>query len=391
MNFVSNRRDIPVILLVCALAGCNLAPAPKTETVEAPPREERFAGFPVEKDDVETDPILAAARAQAEQLAADISQGAAASSRGGPPVRWIDARHPSQREPIVAAPVRTLIPARATLPDPVPAPEPVVVEPAVANAAAMEVPSEAPQPQQQSPARPADPKAIARVLMNQIKQSDDPALNKALNASALSVVSGDRKISESILAPLDPQQRQVVRQYHTLMLKITDQILAGDSHVDPRALAQQVSDVFGSQPITIRTVELCRRVDNFGVFEPFATRSFVAGRDQKMIVYVELDYFKSLEQDKDQFEVLLTQEMTLYNESDGLPVWRAPKETIVDRSRNRRRDFFTVKLIRLPGSLGVGKYQLKVSVEDLNGQTVAASNVPIHVVADETLASRPVR
>jgi hypothetical protein len=384
MSLTLIRSKIVGLILILAAAGCGSyelvrvdPPAPSG----APPVE-AASGLTVtsEPDDL-TDPQLRAAREQAQQMIAALGQGAApAATQAGPPVRWIDARHPDARD----APTVSVAPFRANTaveldiaPPPAPSPQTALVS----------EPIDAPAPSQTPPADTAiDHHRLARVMMHQLRHSDDPALKKAIDAVALSVVSGDRTLSPDILASLDPRQRETVSRFHLLMIQLTDRI-AERGHIDPETISEQLDATFGVQPIEIETVQLCRRVDNYGVYEPFAGDTFLAGRDQRMIVYVQLDHFASQQQPDDLYEVRLSQEIVLYNASDGLPVWRLPIETIVDRSRNRRRDFFTVKIIRLPARLGVGKYQLKVTVNDLHGSTTASATIPINLVADQTLVS----
>ena len=66
-------------------------------------------------------------------------------------------------------------------------------------------------------------------------------------------------------------------------------------------------------------------------------------------------------------------------------MWKQPATQIVDESRNKRRDFFVVQLIRLPARLGVGKYRLKVRINDLHGGSIDETTLPIQLVADKTI------
>ncbi len=373
-------RMLVVGLLSGLVAGCGQYELVRVDPPVAPVAAAPGPSATREPDDIDdlADPALRAARDQAQQMIAALGQGAApATTQAGPPVRWIDARRPEARD----TPTVPVTPYRANagleLDAPAPPPRVTTVPQPVAPA---------PQPQVQPGDATIDHHRLARVMMHQLRHSDDPALKKAIDAVALSVVSGDRELSPDILASLDPRQRETVNRFHMLMLQITDRI-AERGHVDAQLISEQLDATFGEQPIEIETVELCRRVDNYGVYEPFAGDTFLAGRDQRMIVYVQLDHFASQQQSDEWYEVRLSQEIVLYNATDGLPVWRSPIETIVDRSRNRRRDFFTVKIIRLPARLGVGKYQLKVTVNDLHGSTTAASTIPVNIVADQTLVS----
>ncbi len=145
----------------------------------------------------------------------------------------------------------------------------------------------------------------------------------------------------------------------------------------------------GPQPLKISTVQLCRRVKGFGVYDTFDHGSrFMAGRNQRMIVYLELENFhsaKTADAQGDLYRVQLEQEVRLYSEADGFEVWRQDPVKIVDESRNVRRDFFVVQMIELPGRLGVGRFRLKVRVTDSQGKSIDEVSIPIEIVADQTL------
>jgi hypothetical protein len=60
-------------------------------------------------------------------------------------------------------------------------------------------------------------------------------------------------------------------------------------------------------------------------------------------------------------------EAVLYTET-GVAILKGKDEVPTDSSRNRRRDFFVVKRLKLPRSLGASKYILKVTIVDEQGQ-----------------------
>ena len=69
-------------------------------------------------------------------------------------------------------------------------------------------------------------------------------------------------------------------------------------------------------------------------------------------------------------------------ESQGLPVWSDKKKNYIDISHTRRHDFFTAKIIQLPANLTIGRYLLKVSVEDQQVKRIAENTIPIEIVAE---------
>jgi hypothetical protein len=70
----------------------------------------------------------------------------------------------------------------------------------------------------------------------------------------------------------------------------------------------------------------------------------------------------------------------LYTET-GMQVWQAEPAVANESVRTRRRDFFLVKLITVPANLPIGRYLLKVTVEDELAHRVAEASLPVLIVA----------
>ena len=141
--------------------------------------------------------------------------------------------------------------------------------------------------------------------------------------------------------------------------------------------------------LNIPVLALCTKVDGFGVYEPIDPARFVAAKEHLAIVYCEVENFASTPitekklwetGEKKVWETKLTQEAVLYTEG-GLPVWQDKAKSIVDQSRNRRHDFFVVKMIKLPATLTIGRYLLKVTVTDEQAKRVAEQTVSVEIVA----------
>ncbi|WP_428938838.1 hypothetical protein [Fontivita pretiosa] len=132
--------------------------------------------------------------------------------------------------------------------------------------------------------------------------------------------------------------------------------------------------------LTIPTIALCTKVQGFGNYDPIEPARFAAGREHPAIVYCEIANFTSHLNDRQQWETRLTWDMTLYTEQ-GMSVWTDKTEQITDSSRNRRHDFFVRKVIKLPGTLTIGRYVLKVSIVDTQSNRVAEASVPIVIAA----------
>ncbi len=218
------------------------------------------------------------------------------------------------------------------------------------------------------------------MLIEDVRSGSEPAVAKALTAAALGAVDTDRQFDPAAIAELAPTQRDAVSQYHALLILLREDLTAG-RQIDPQMIASELEKMI-DQPVRVRCLNLCRKVSGFGDYEVIPGNSFNAGRENPMVLYLEMDRFQIHKQESGLHEVRLSQEVVLYTDPGGAAVWKQPSVQIVDVSRNRRRDFFVTQLIRLPQVLGVGDYLLKVTVTDEHGQTMDEIQTPVQLVAD---------
>ena len=141
----------------------------------------------------------------------------------------------------------------------------------------------------------------------------------------------------------------------------------------------ELSDKIRSEiPLSLPTLALCRSAQQFGVYDPIDPPRFAAGKETPVVVYCEVDHFRSTPSDDGAFETKLTYEATLYSDTENAVAVINKKATpIVDRCRNRRRDFFLADRLTIPANLPVGKYVLKVTVIDQLANLVAEKSVPV--------------
>lgn len=228
-------------------------------------------------------------------------------------------------------------------------------------------------------------------LFLQLRQAiaDDDTINpllKGMLVTTLKAIAGEGQFDDGTWTQPDDQQ-QKLSKYYQLLLALRRDAATGDSSLEPSVIADHLDRLQNDSPIEIRTVRLVKTVHSFGVYDEFADNHFVAGRENPLIIYVELDYFHVLNTAKGRFQVHLAQELELYTASGGTMVWQHPPEDVLDECRNRRKDFFVRQLVRLPANLSVGKYLLKVRVSDRNGNSVDERSVPLVLVADNRLAA----
>ncbi|MGH7214133.1 MAG: hypothetical protein ACREIT_05160 [Tepidisphaeraceae bacterium] len=185
------------------------------------------------------------------------------------------------------------------------------------------------------------------------------------------------------IAPLPTEDRELVTAVLDGLSNFRSTLRADNNTLLSRKIRpiMELADRLRSQAeLSIPVATLCTRVDGFGVYEPIDPPRFIAGKDHPVIVYCEVSNFASTTNDKNLWETKLSQEAVLYTET-GLEVWRDKAKPITDLSRNRRHDFFVVKMIKLPANLTIGRYLLKVSIVDQQASRVAEATVAVQMVA----------
>jgi hypothetical protein len=150
-----------------------------------------------------------------------------------------------------------------------------------------------------------------------------------------------------------------------------------------RPLLEMADRLRSLADLTIPTLALCSEVRGFGNYTPFDgdPPHFSAGMDHPMILYCEVKNFSSQLNDAKMWQTELDQDAVLYTEG-GMSVWSDKTQAVNDSARNRRQDFFIVQRMRLPATLPIGRYLLKVTIQDKQSHHVAESTQPLLIVAE---------
>jgi hypothetical protein len=144
----------------------------------------------------------------------------------------------------------------------------------------------------------------------------------------------------------------------------------------------EMADRLRSQAdLTVATVQLCSRVDAYGKYTPITPARFTAGKASSVIVYCEVENFATKQNARQMWETRLTEQVTIFTDT-GMLAWSDDVHPVTDECRNRRHDFFAYNVITLPKHLTLGRYLLKVSIEDKNADRVAELSVPFEMTAD---------
>ncbi|MEM1213127.1 MAG: hypothetical protein AAGI68_12620 [Planctomycetota bacterium] len=224
---------------------------------------------------------------------------------------------------------------------------------------------------------------LVQALADRVAAGERSQLDKALVGAlirAMAVEGAAEAVDARLLSGLAAGKRERVALFEDLVKQTRAGMLASDGSLSQGEAGRRVMRVFEDLPVTVAKMELCRRVEGYGVYEALPSRVFQAGRAKRAVVYLELENFTRQEVETG-YEVKLRQAVTLYKADDGMAVWRQKPVEIVDRSKNPRRDFFVVQVVSLPRDLGMGRYVLKVKGQDLHGGMHYARSVSIEVSA----------
>lgn len=226
---------------------------------------------------------------------------------------------------------------------------------------------------------------LAQRLSQQVKDfPQDPTAQ--LDWQMLQFLQGQSVPQLQSLSTLSQEDRDILTAVFDGLTNFRNALRADNNMLLSRKIKPllEAADRLRTQAeLSVPVVALCTDVKGFGVYEPIEPARFEAGKDHRVIVYCEVENFASVIDEQKRWATKLTQEVVLYTEQNGLEVWRdkVPARPIVDYSRNRRHDFFIVKMIKLPANLTIGRYLLKVTVVDQQVNRVAENTAPIQIVS----------
>ncbi len=184
----------------------------------------------------------------------------------------------------------------------------------------------------------------------------------------------------------DDRELEVLRELQQFVDRVHRDVYRQDSPEPLVEAARDLAEQLSSQlTLRIPTLELCKRVNGFGQYEPLAGTKFLVNRSNRIGVYTELENFGTRVDAEGQHRVEVSQTISLYNEF-GTKAWEEGPKRFADTSRNRRRDFFLAVPIDLP-PLSVGAYNLKVSMRDESSGAVAEKTIEIEVIADPRMTA----
>jgi hypothetical protein len=244
-----------------------------------------------------------------------------------------------------------------------PGPEPVAETPKAADEPAKPVPNVVAQPAPE----PVDTfqKRLAEQEARVAKEPNNLAEQYKLRMMYL--IEGQ---DEKALSPgegVDAENQQILQAQVRALISARS-----SSGRDPAARATELltpveelrTQLRARADLQVPKVVLCTDIGGFGVYTPIEPAQFAAGKKNPVVVYIEVDNFKSEKTPSGLHRTLLSLRPSLLNKS-GEELWSASHDNIEDLSRQLRHDFFLTLNETLPASLSPGEYTLKIEVEDV--------------------------
>ncbi len=230
--------------------------------------------------------------------------------------------------------------------------------------------------------------ALSRELYRDATFSKAP-LRQLLMIAAISLVNSDRELSADALPGLSDRERDMVADFQEFFLDLgrrLDNARHPEAVIDD-ALASLHRSLTQERQLELPVVALCSRIGGFGEYDEFDRYAFVAHTSRQVIVYVEVDGFTSELNEQGVWVTELSQQLVIYSDRDGIPVWREDWQTAVDMTNQKRHDYFQRQIVTLPKALSVGRYQLKVRLRDEKSGSEAEGAITFEMVADPRLAA----
>lgn len=206
--------------------------------------------------------------------------------------------------------------------------------------------------------------------------------------ASLAVSNPDIKLPEGWSTDLVPAERDRVLAAHAGFAALGKSFRDGATNVDTATRQALVAALTGEPALTIPRVDLCSKVVGYGDYSPIGRRNFLQGSNNRVIVYSELDGFKSnLENGK--WTTRLATRVSIIASNGNSSAWsRTPEWTeVVDTADNRRSEFFLGEIIPINANLAMGNYFVRVEVKDLASGATTSSIVPFKVLDKQAFAA----
>lgn len=139
-----------------------------------------------------------------------------------------------------------------------------------------------------------------------------------------------------------------------------------------RQAAERLGEIGG---LSVKNLHFCTEVKGYGSFVSFPHDEFRSG--QEVLLYCEVENFQSKLNEKGYHTALKARYQVF--DASGNRVAEKDLGLKDEHCQNRRRDFFVPYFLWVPKQVPAGKYQLKLTLEDVHGGQTAEATIEFSI------------
>lgn len=212
-----------------------------------------------------------------------------------------------------------------------------------------------------------------RQLDSDIREEDEARLRM------LYLIADRRDDAVRAIATLEPEMQEYwSKQFFALATLLDSDLIADRSNrliESKRNLDEALRRLGESAPLFVRNLAFVTAVQSYGAYTPFDDYEFRPG--EPVLLYAEVENFRCKETARGHHTALRS----------SYEIFDSARQKVDDHEfstneeycKNARRDFFTVCEFRIPEKLNPGKYVLRLTVADLNGDKAGESSITFQI------------
>lgn len=212
-----------------------------------------------------------------------------------------------------------------------------------------------------------------RKLDSELGEQDEARLRM------LYLIAGRRDDAVRAISKLEPEMQEYwSKQFYALATLLNCEAIADRSNrlvESKRNLDEAIRRLGESAPLFVRNLAFITEVESYGAYTPFDDYEFQPG--EKVMLYAEVENYRCKETARG-YHTALRSSYEIFD-SSRRKVADHEFSSNEEYCKNARRDFFTAYEFSLPENLPAGKYVLRLTVADLNGDKAGESSITFHI------------
>ncbi len=231
-------------------------------------------------------------------------------------------------------------------------------------------------------ARHTAPRTLADFL-DSLPPPEEGAFRDQLDARIRWVTAGEYERARDPLQLVTAEQQRLATSFIEALIAIREAHmgdLAGAADAAAEPIAQLQNSLRQLSDLSIPKLAICSVVSGYGQYTPIEPARFLTGHTNEFVLYAEVQDFVSELRSNGYYHTVFDMTTTILNRA-GDTVLKLEDHKIVDRCRNRRRDCFIPRLVRLPATLSPGRYVAKITIIDKLKRRVAENQIRFEIVA----------